>query len=297
MNSQIESLGHRGATSRRRSVGGLALALLALFATRGSAFAQTGRRPETPAQAIDNAARAAVANASASASAVDNAIMRYGKMLPAPATGRWQFKVYYGDYTSGLEVALLDYVIERDGERYRAYTEGRATGILSMVYSGLLTQSSHGRVGANGLVPERYVERRGSRPPREVSINYRAGRVEFSGKPSAALREGIQDQLSALVQLGLIARASPERMARGATVEFAEASTSRVETIGYRSLGETALETVRGPIRAMHIERVRSDGEEHSRVEVWLGYDRKLIPVRLRITSSNGRVLDQMIAE
>jgi hypothetical protein len=130
-----------------------------------------------------------------------------------------------------------------------------------------------------------------------VSINYRAGRVEFSGKPAAALREGIQDQLSALVQLGLIARASPERMVRGATVEFAEASASRVETIGYRSLGETVLETARGPIRAMHIERVRSDGEEHSRVEVWLGYDRKLIPVRLRITSPNGRVLDQMIAE
>ena len=222
--------------------------------------------------------------------------LRYGKALPAPPAGRWQFRVYYGDYASGIEVALLDYAIEFEGERYRVYTEGRATGITSLLYSGLLTQSSSGRFGANGLVPERYTERRGSRAPREVTLDYRSRTVAFSGKGSVPLRDGVQDRLSALIQLGLIARAAPEALARGASVEIAEATGSELETVAYRSMGETSLATERGPIRAVHLERVRSGGEGRARAELWLGYDRKLIPVRIRITDKRGHTLDQVIS-
>lgn len=222
--------------------------------------------------------------------------LRYGKTLPAPPTGRWQFKVYYGDYTSGIEVALLDYAIEFEGARYRVYTEGRATGVTSLLYSGLLTQSSSGRFGANGLIPEKYTERRGSRAPRDVSLDYRTRKVEFSGRDSAPLSDGVQDRLSSLIQLGLIARAAPEFVARGASVEVSEASGSELETVAYRSLGETSLATARGAIRAIHLERVRAGGERHSRAEVWLGYDRKMIPVRIRITTKRGHTLDQVVS-
>ena len=45
----------------------------------------------------------------------------FGAPLPAPPTGRWQFRVYYGDYTDNRPVATLDYLIEHDGDRYRRW--------------------------------------------------------------------------------------------------------------------------------------------------------------------------------
>ncbi len=317
MKHQSRRFERPGVSARRRGARTLAgaLVLIASFAIDGLALARVGDRPGAGDRvAPGDPARVATASAAvrgdaggepAPASAVRErkadvagapATLRYGNALPPPPTGQWQFRVYYGDYTEGGEVASLDYAIEREGERYRVLIEGRATGFTSLLYSGLLTQSSAGRVGANGLVPERYAERRGSRAAREVSIDYPSRQVAFTGKPPVALREGTQDRLSALVQLGLIARAAPERFAPGATIEIVEASGSGVESVNYRSIGASVLETDDGSIRALHIERLQPRGAGQSRVEVWLGYDRSLIPVRIRLTDAGGRVLDQLIA-
>lgn len=214
--------------------------------------------------------------------------------LPQPPVGHWRFEVHYGDYADGHQVASLDYSITHDGRRYRLRSEGRAEGLTALLYSGVLTQSSEGRLSAAGLEPERYAEQRGRRPERWASVDRAAGRVSFSGGESLPMVAGVQDRLSVLVQIGLIARASPARVEAGSALELPELGSRSIERARYESRGEVTLTTARGPIRALHLERVAPRRAEDPRVEVWLGYDRGMLPVRIRLTDVGGRVLDQI---
>lgn len=251
----------------------------------------TDLRAEPPREAgdesLDPLARAQTAGAP------EPAAERSGP-LPQPPVGQWRFEVHYGDYADGHQVASLDYSISHDAQRYRLRSEGRAEGLTALLYSGVLTQSSEGRLSAAGMEPERYAEQRGRRPERWASVDRAAGRVSFSGGETRPIVAGVQDRLSVLVQIGLIARASPLRVAPGSVLELPELTLRTIERARYESRGDVTLSTARGPIRALHLERVAPRRTEDPRIEVWLGYDRGMLPVRIRLTDVGGRVLDQI---
>src|SRR5690606_36651578 len=105
----------------------------------------------------------------------------------------------------------------------------------------------------------------------------------------------VQDRLSVPVQLGLLARAAPDRAAAGQTVVLPELGSSRIDSARYLSHGKVMLQTAGGALAALHLERVAPRYADDARVDVWLGYDRDMLPVRLRFIDPDGRVLDQLI--
>lgn len=220
--------------------------------------------------------------------------LRYGVPLPLPPTGHWRFRVHYGDYTDGHQVASLDYSIAHDGRQYRLRSEGRAEGLTALLYSGVLSQSSTGRLTDNGLEPQRYAEQRGKRAERWAAVDRSAAQVSFSGNPPVPWVAGAQDRLSVLVQIGLLARVAPNRFVAGALVEVPELTLRDIENARYASHGQEILETPDGPVHALHLERIAPRRPEDPRIDVWLGYDRGMLPVRIRLTDSGGRVLDQL---
>jgi hypothetical protein len=219
----------------------------------------------------------------------------YGAVLPAPVPARRRFKVYYGDYAEGNVVAELDYALEIEQDRYRLRTEARAVGLTALFWSGALSQASAGRLGADGLEPERYVEQRGRRPERWTSVDRAAGVAVFSGGERVPLVAGVQDRLSMLLQLGLIARAQPQLMAAGRRIELPELGSRGIAPAVFLIRGDESLPTDRGPLRALHLERRDGNPARDPRVDVWLGYDHALTPVRIRLTDPAGRVLDQVL--
>ena len=66
--------------------------------------------------------------------------------------------------------------------------------------------------------------------------------------------------------------------------------------MAYRSLGDETLPTDDGPLRALRLTRHDGDPARDPRIDIWLGYDQDLLPVRIRLTDPGGRVLDQMLA-
>lgn len=216
--------------------------------------------------------------------------------LPAPPDDhRQRFRVYYGDYTDERSVARLEYRFERDGDRYRIETAAKAEGVLAWIYRGTLVQQSSGRIGPDGLEPTRYAEQRGSRPERAAAFDADARRLVPSGGTPVALPPGTQDRLSVFYQIGLLVRAEPERFTAGRQYELPVASTRAVQRERFVVVGDEVLMAPGGAIRTLHLHRPPPAGTDDPRIDLWLGYDRQMLPVRLRIEDSQRRVLDHLV--
>jgi len=213
--------------------------------------------------------------------------------LPEP--GRRAFDVYLGDFSLGQRVAAMDYLFESEGGHYRLRTEGRATGVMAMLYGGLLTQDSRGRVGPGGFLPERYAERRGERPARVVSFDRTTGLAEADDGSTQPLQAGVQDQLSAIWQLALIARMTPAELALGHELHWPIARGRRVHPMRIVSLGEETLQPSHGaPLRTLHLTLTSATAPDDGRLDVWLATDDAMQPIRMKMASAQGLVLDQI---
>jgi hypothetical protein len=231
----------------------------------------------------------------ASAVAAASPVPPSGAPLPAPQPARIRFRVHYGDYASRHSVAVLEYQVEAADGRYQLRTEGRAEGLTALFYSGVLTQTSTGGYGDEGLQPERHTEQRGRGGLRWAALDAATGQARFSGGQRASAPPGTQDRLSMLIQLGLIARGRPSLLAPGMTLSLPELGSRSVDTVAYRSLGDETLATDEGPVRALRLTRHDGDPARDPRIDIWLGYDQHLLPVRIRLTDPGGRVLDQIL--
>jgi hypothetical protein len=216
--------------------------------------------------------------------------------LPAlPASTRQRFRVYWGDFTEGVSVARLEYRLEHDGQRYAIHTVAEAQGLISLVYSGTLSQTSRGRLGPEGLRPTHYAERRGRRPERTLEMEPDTGLLRPAAGEPVPMPAGTQDRLSVVYQIGLLARAEPERFAPGAVHALPVASLREVRIERFIVVGDEVLMAPGGPLRALRLFRPALPGTPDPRIDLWLGYDRNLLPVRLRIQDASERVLDQVL--
>ena len=212
-----------------------------------------------------------------------------------PEASRRAFDVYLGDFSLGQRVAAIDYLFESDGGYYRLRTEGRATGVMAMFYGGVLTQDSRGRVGPEGLMPERYAERRGERPARVVSFDRATGLAEADDGSTQPLQAGVQDQLSAIWQLALIARTAPAQLTVGHEFHWPIARGRRVHSMRITSLGEETLQSTHSaPLRTLHLALTSATAADDGRLDVWLATDDVMQPIRMKMASAQGLVLDQV---
>jgi hypothetical protein len=214
--------------------------------------------------------------------------------LPGSRTQR--FRVYWGDFSKQQSVARLEYRLVNQGDRYELRTDVRAEGLISLVYSGTLSQVSVGSLGPDGLEPARYVEIRSKSSERVVDFDRKLGQLmSLDGRSPVPMPVGTQDRLSVFYQLGLMMRREPSAVAAGQVIEMPVASMRAVQRERFVVVGEEILMLPGGPIRALHLQRPVPAGTRDPRIDLWLGYDFEMMPVRLRLEESSDRVLDQVI--
>lgn len=216
-------------------------------------------------------------------------------IVVTPQAGSVRYRVHFGDPEAGNVVAMLEHSFDIGSDRYRLHSEGRAQGLVAWFYRGALVQDSVGRVSQAGLAPTQYREQRGDRAPRAASIDAARGEVVFASGARAQAPAGVQDRLSALVQLALLRQSRPALFATGATIELPMLGNSSIESVGWRVLGPEPVRTDSGVVETLRLSRAVTDGREAA-IDVWLALDARVVPVRLRITEPNGRALDQVIA-
>jgi len=163
----------------------------------------------------------------------------------------------------------------------------------------LLTLASHGAVRPDvGIAPERYTEQRHGRAPQAVNFQWPAGIVSFSASSAVhPLQPGVQDQLSFMAQLALLAQAFPERFQPGMPVALEVAGTRHVRVYDFTVVGWQTLDLAGARSEALKLERVVAPGAREARIALWLAPSLRWLPARTRTVLPNEDVVETVLKD
>ena len=175
-----------------------------------------------------------------------------------------------------------------EGSRYEARLE------VSAFLLGSIVQTSTGSVSPTGLAPDRFSDKR--RNEKSADFDRSAQRIRFSSNGRVdPLLAGTQDQVSISLQLGGLLNANPQ-YTEGQVLSLPVSSTSSTETWRFDIGPETTVDLPAGPVVARLLTRQpRRSGDK--KVQIWLAPALQNLPVRIRISESNGDFLDQSLEE
>lgn len=202
---------------------------------------------------------------------------------PEPARLKYEVRAEVKGISLSLNGELL---WQHDGKTYNSRLE------FSHFLLGSRMQTSKGALGPQGLEPLRF----GDKVRSEVAAHFdrSANKVTFSANtPDVPLTPGMQDQLSAVLQLSAMFGGEPRRYPAGTQIPF--------EAIGPRSVeswtmvvGNTEKLTLPGgEVSAIKLSRGAA-GPHSNRAEIWLAPSMGYLPVRIRLTEANGDVADKL---
>ena len=192
--------------------------------------------------------------------------------------------------TSALANAKAVYNWTRKGDNYTISGEAEAIGFFTLFVEGRLLQESRGTVTAEGLRPERFVERKPNASAEGLEFDWNARKVTFdrgTSRKTEDLTENTLDWLSMIFQM---AHLPPS----GDTYDLKVFTQRRYYNFNLRVLGVEEIEIPLGKLRALHLRH--TDPEDQSEVDVWLGVDQHYLPVKLRYPVARNRMMVEQSA-
>ncbi|MEF8721528.1 MAG: DUF3108 domain-containing protein [Candidatus Accumulibacter delftensis] len=194
-----------------------------------------------------------------------------------PARGTIRYRVDRGDQGFMIGQSTHDWVVVDGVYRITAVTE--TNGLVALFKPFRIELESRGTVTAAGLVPEQFSSRRKGRATGEqAEFDWQQMQVRVGQRPPQALSTGAQDLLSFPYQLGLL----PD-LASGTLMPVATGK--KYEQYRFEVVGDEDVETPAGSFRSLHL---RVGGV--SPTELWLAYDRSLLPVKILHTDHKGAI-------
>jgi len=201
-----------------------------------------------------------------------------------PASAHLHYKVMA--HVKGMELTGEGELLWRnDGHDYEAKLEVRSPLVRTR------TQTSTGRVTAQGLEPLRFADK--NRSEQAAHFQRDKGVVSFSGnKPDAPLLAGAQDRLSVMLQLGAMIGGAPQKFPPNTEIAVQTADTQEAQGWTFTVEGMEQLRLPGGNVAALKL--IRNPRKEFDqKVELWLAPGMDYVPVRLRLTQPNGDSVDQ----
>ena len=197
----------------------------------------------------------------------------YATRTPPPF--RLTYALKRGAMSGQAELSL-----KRPGAGYELDLKGTVLGME------VLGMSSRGSFGAQGFMPERFVDRRRGKDRLAANFDHAAGRITYSGPPVAQpLLPGAQDRLSWMVQLAAILEAAPTRYPAGSRIAMSvSGARGDVDTWTFIVQGRQRLSLPGGAV----VDTLRLTREPRrpydTQVETWMDPAQHHLPVRARLT-------------
>lgn len=235
-----------------------------------------------PATASGDAAANAEASATAAASASKETDARDPTSERLPPRGRILYRVDSGD--SGFQIGVARQEWSFADGRYRLRSTAETTGLAWLIRSLDIEMESLGELTKDGLRPEVFgVIRDGRRGRERALFDWEAMRVRISEQRDYPLVAGAQDFMSVFYQLGTL------DIPAGTATTLPLATGKKFAPFRVENLGDETTELPLGALRTRHL---RLPGENTT--ELWLAYDYRLLPVKIRYVDKKGNVLVQV---
>lgn len=265
----------------------------------------TSAPPEPPQAAASAAAEPAPAASAASAPQEPPAESAGVEIRPPGATGagastepppvrlppstRLAFNVT-GEVKRFHYSASAELVWRQDGSRYEARQQIKAFLL------GARSQSSVGQITPRGLRPERFGDK--ARSERAAHFDFDKHEVIFSANtPRATIGDGAQDRLSVFIQLGAMLAAAPGRYPPGTQITLTTVGARNADRWTFTVDGPETLDLPVGSTPALKLQRLpREDQHYDQKAELWLGTELGYLPVRIRLSQSNGDFVDLLLS-
>lgn len=222
-------------------------------------------------------------------------------VVPPPITVRQAFpaqievvySVYRGD--QGLKLGTTTHRWRIGGSQYLLTSTTEASGLFSLFYSGRYIMTSKGNITPDGLQPVSFWIQRGqSTDHSEIAeFNWILNTLDYGNatdRHSVGIAKGTQDQLSAFYQLALTA---PHQSG----LRIALTTGRKFNQYTYQVIGDEILDTALGKIKTQHLARVPAKVDASDSTDIWLAIEQHYLPVRFRLGTRGGEVLDHWIKE
>ena len=205
--------------------------------------------------------------------------MRTVRKLPEKLVLRYE--VRSGE--EGFSLGQATYTWRVTGDRYALDSVAEATGLTALFTQARIVQSSEGRLGPTGLMPERFSMERNRKRHYSARFDWEGRRLLLPKDEVVALRDHTQDLLSFPFHLAMT---------------IAEEDTAWIQPVtngrmlkGYRfvQVGRETLEQGGKALQTLHLRGTRAF---EGNLEVWLAPDLHWLPVRIRTEDTKGRVTD-----
>lgn len=172
-----------------------------------------------------------------------------------------------------------------DGQVYEARLE------VSALFIGSRSQTSRGRITAQGLTPERFGDQ--GRREQAAHFDWAQNQVIFSANtPPVPLSPGAQDRLSIMLQMAARVAGQPSAYPPGTQVPVQTISARESETWVIEVEAHETLKLPGGELETLRLVR-QPRRPFDQRIEVWLAPALGHLPARIRITNANGDFVDQ----
>lgn len=169
--------------------------------------------------------------------------------------------------------------------------EARMT--VSALFIGSRSMASKGQVGAEGLAPTRFSDKYKN----EVAAHFEPdkGQVSFSANtPSVPWIKGAQDRVSVFLQLGGMLAGKPAAFPVGSSMTMYTVGPRDADRWTFLVEAEEKLNLPFGELNTLKLSRQpRRDFDQ--KVEIWYAPALGYLPVRSKITQSNGDFVDQQL--
>ncbi len=197
-----------------------------------------------------------------------------------------------------FEVGPVTLSFRHEDGRYTLRASGRARGLAALMYPGTFSGESQGRITAQGLQPERFVEERGTPDKRrEVAFDYAERLIRLPEKEPLEMKETAHDPLTWIVQFYFA-------MPKGERTSFTVASTRRLDSYTLTRGPDEEIDMPVGdadpltglrrtePVKTQVWKSVRepdAEGKGGGTAIFWLAPDFHYVPFRVKVVSNAGR--------
>ena len=175
------------------------------------------------------------------------------------------------------------------GSQYEAYMK------VSALFLGARSMTSAGQITASGLAPTRFADKFRS----ELAAHFQPekGKITFSANtPDAPWIEGAQDRVSVFLQLSGMLAGKPDAFPIGSEISLYTVGPRDADTWTFTVEAEEKLNLLNGDVATIKLSR-KPRREFDQKVEIWYAPSLGYLPVRNRITQSNGDFIDQQLSE